>query len=410
MLRLLSLDLKDVGPFEQAHLDFATEEPRITVITGENGTGKSVLLDAIRGVFGFQYAWLGRDIRRNGNWKLSLQVSIDDWKTDLHASTNDMSRHSRGFSTVGSGPVQAIPGLIAKGDRSPTFVVDYWSASAATGTFRLDGLVGFKPQKAWEEPLGGQYENADVVRLLAHFDYLRTSDLESERRVGENLFALARRIVELSLLDDGELVGIRRMDFTPMVRQAGREVPLENLSSGNAYLIQRMISLLGKMYSVHVLAGTPPEEIGKTPGFLLIDEAENHLHPKWQKRLFKNILELFPNLQIIAATHSPFIVASVPGARVYVCKYDQAKQSCYVEQQEDVANRPVDEILMSGVFDETQPFNEEITALIEQRSKAMEAGDEAARRDAEAKLLALNPQHFAYFKVDDMMASLGLRS
>ena len=409
MFRLLSLDLQDIGPFEKAHLDFATEEPRITILTGENGTGKSILLDAIRIGLGSQYAHLSRDIRRTKDWVISLNALFRDRSHNLSASRDSMRGSGQNFSIGGIETVRQVPHGVVHQGHAPEFVADFWSAVALSGPAKIQGLTTIRPVDAFEQPLAGDYESASVVRLLANFDYLRTSELESERKVGERLFSMAKRIVELSLLEDGELVAIRRADFTPIVRQAGREVPLENLSSGNAYLIQRMISLLGKMYSVHVLAGTPPEEIGKTPGFLLIDEAENHLHPKWQKRFLRNILELFPNLQIIAATHSPFIVASVPGARVYVCKYDHEKQRCYVEKQEDVSSRPVDEILMSGVFDETQPFNEEITKLIEERQQAMERGDQEARRVVEAKLLKLNPQHFAYFKVDDMMASLGLR-
>ena len=78
--------------------------------------------------------------------------------------------------------------------------------------------------------------------------------------------------------------------------------------------------------------------------------------------------------------------------------------------RENLSSRPVDEILLSGVFDETQPFNAEISALIEQRHQAIEQGDKRAQQEVEAKLLALNPQHFAYFKIDEMMASMGLRS
>ena len=53
----MNLHIKNIGPFQEAFLDFETEfnketvEP-VTIITGINGAGKSILIDAIRAVFG----------------------------------------------------------------------------------------------------------------------------------------------------------------------------------------------------------------------------------------------------------------------------------------------------------------------------------------------------------------------
>ncbi|MDJ0841153.1 MAG: AAA family ATPase [Acidobacteriota bacterium] len=170
-----------------------------------------------------------------------------------------------------------------------------------------------------------------------------------------------------------------------------------------------MINLLKQMFAVHVLRGTPVEELGKTPGLLLIDEAENQLHPKWQKRLIKSILNLFPNLQIIATTHSPFIIASVPNVRLFVCK--SKIDHCVVEDvTAQYSNKPIDEILMSPLFEETQPFNQEITELIEKRQKAVEACDAKEQARIEEKLKALNPTYFSYFDIDKLLAETRVRS
>ena len=53
-------------------------------------------------------------------------------------------------------------------------------------------------------------------------------------------------------------------------------------------------------------------------GFVItIDEPENHLHPSMQRTLLPSLARAFPNCSIIAATHSPFIVSSFPDANVY---------------------------------------------------------------------------------------------
>jgi predicted ATP-binding protein involved in virulence len=48
-----------------------------------------------------------------------------------------------------------------------------------------------------------------------------------------------------------------------------------------------------------------------TPGIVLIDELDLHLHPNWQRRIVDDLRNAFPNIQFIATTHSPFIVQSL---------------------------------------------------------------------------------------------------
>lgn len=52
-------------------------------------------------------------------------------------------------------------------------------------------------------------------------------------------------------------------------------------------------------------------------GFVLIDEIETHLHVDLQKKIIPILMQLFPRLQFILTTHSPFILNSVPQSVVY---------------------------------------------------------------------------------------------
>lgn len=48
-----------------------------------------------------------------------------------------------------------------------------------------------------------------------------------------------------------------------------------------------------------------------TPGIVLIDEIDLHLHPNWQRRIVGDLKNCFPNIQFVATTHSPFIIQSL---------------------------------------------------------------------------------------------------
>ena len=159
------------------------------------------------------------------------------------------------------------------------------------------------------------------------------------------------------------------------------------------------------MYSVYILN---PEialvDLCKTPGLLLIDEAENHLHPKWQKTFLNTILEIFPNLQIIASTHSPFIVSSVENAKVFVCK-SMINNSIIVDKTAQYSNKPIEEVLLSDVFN-TERFNQEITQLLAARDEAIASKNNIAKDKIEAQLKSINPTYFSYFDIEKMMQEL----
>lgn len=53
------------------------------------------------------------------------------------------------------------------------------------------------------------------------------------------------------------------------------------------------------------------DDILKTPGIVFIDEIDMHLHPEWQKSILHDITSVFPNVQFIATTHSPSVLANV---------------------------------------------------------------------------------------------------
>lgn len=209
-------------------------------------------------------------------------------------------------------------------------------------------------------------------------------------------------------LNNGEFAYVSRTQLKPIVRQNGQEVSLEQLSSGNLFLMQRLIGLLGKMYAVATLNSIPLENMLEISGILMIDEAETHLHPHWQKTFIEIIQKFFPKLQIILTTHSPFIVASVDNPKVLVCE-SRVGYSELVDRSEDYANKPIDEILVSPVFG-TQPYSQEITFLLEKRKQALREGKQEEVDAIEAKLVELNPQHFSYFNLERELRNMNIKT
>ena len=79
---------------------------------------------------------------------------------------------------------------------------------------------------------------------------------------------------------------------------------------------------------------------------VLIDEPENHLHPELQRTFLGNLINTFPNVQFVVATHNPFMITSQKDSFVYVLDYDEYKKmkarlellEMLAESEEDVRN------------------------------------------------------------------------
>jgi predicted ATP-binding protein involved in virulence len=405
-MKIKNLYLKNIGPFLEANLEFINDDsqkPPVIIITGENGTGKTIVLDAIRGVLLGYQGGLNKDIIRDKT-NFSLNSTINFNSKDYEVISEKLE-DNKGFRVINKKESFTIiaNSFVSLNKEKNSWIANYWTSKSDNSNYKLPSLQSLEPKMYLEGALNGIQSNIEVLKLITYFDYLKTSESPKEKKEGEFLFDTLKKIIKLSLIE-GEFRYVERKTLMPIVSQNGFDVSLDKLSSGNLYLIQRMMSLLGQMYSVYVLNDLKLEEMLLTPGLLLIDEAENHLHPKWQKTFLNSILNIFPNLQIIITTHSPFIVSSVENSKVFVCKSER-DHSVIVDETDVYSNKPIEEILQSEVFD-TNPFNAEISDLMKKRKGTIESKDFAKKEEIEEKLKAINPEYFSYFDIDKLIKSI----
>jgi predicted ATP-dependent endonuclease of OLD family len=85
-------------------------------------------------------------------------------------------------------------------------------------------------------------------------------------------------------------------------------MPLQNLSDGYRSTTIWVLDFIGWLLHAERLLGNP--DIG---GILIIDEIEQHLHPRWQRHIVQRLRQQFPKTQIIASTHTPLKVNTTTG-------------------------------------------------------------------------------------------------
>lgn len=396
-MKIEKLHIKNIGPFKEAIIEFATEynevtgEQPVTIITGMNGAGKSIVIDAIRAALsGHQ---LERDIVADINY-FSIEMNVI-----LNGNTQWLST-----STLQNGYIQGVdynirrPLVIGYDVPGPVnnWVIDYWSSKSPSDSFKIANMTTIQHEKALMGVMLGNKSNLDLINFICHIDYLRTSEMPAEKELGNIMYEKMKDVIN-QCLDNGQFKYVRRTDLTPIIEQNGIELSFEKLSSGNLFLIEHLLLLMCKMYSISILNQLPPQQIFGIPGLLLIDEIETHLHPKWQKKILGIIRSLFPNLQIILTTHSPFVVASMDGARIYTC-VPHTGYSELRDETERYGHMPVEEILMSDIFG-VYPFNDQITKLMMDRKQLIENGEKEEARKVAEKLYEINPEYFSYLNI-----------
>ena len=112
--------------------------------------------------------------------------------------------------------------------------------------------------------------------------------------------------------DEGEKVIFSTrygQDVVALKKADGTVIPFASLSDGYRNVIKIILDIATRMCILNpYLQG---EALEKTPGVVIIDEIDLSLHPTWQKRIVRILKSLFPKVQFICATHSPFIIQSL---------------------------------------------------------------------------------------------------
>lgn len=143
-------------------------------------------------------------------------------------------------------------------------------------------------------------------------------------------------------------------------------IPVSQLSDGYKCTISLIADIAYRMAILN------PQLLDKVlveaEGIVLIDEVDLHLHPTWQKRILKDLAEIFPKVQFILSTHAPEVINSVKSDSVVILK-DNEIQSAADETYGKDANTILREVM------EVSARPDEIKNLFEQFYDLLDRGE-----------------------------------
>lgn len=214
-------------------------------------------------------------------------------------------------------------------------------------------------------------------------DWFKAQEWSAYQKKAESpLFRVVREAV-LSCLE-----GAQSIWFNPdphvmdvMVDFGARGIqPFDNLSDGQRNIVALIGDIAIKAAQLNPHLGA--ELLTRTPGVVLIDELDLHLHPKWQRRIVADLKRCFPLVQFFCTTHSPVIIGEVPREEIIVMHDDGTTG------QPSVAYGADANWILTQVMGCAEPRDAAVAKLIQQIENALEDGELASAEQGLTKLRA----------------------
>jgi predicted ATP-binding protein involved in virulence len=306
-----TLEIKNFRCFEALQLELSE---RFTLLIGDNGSGKTAILDAFATLIEDHLITnsgitTGNRLSKNTNSRYALdnlgQAIIKEKVGDTLLRAEYLDNNSK-YKTISTYELPNKNILIIKEGLLP--VISYY------GTDRL-----------WQKTTDYFDTLPPEVRIIGYEDCLQSAS-------NFNRFFRWFKTQEIAVLQKKEkrhaLEAVRKaiINMVPDAKHVYWEVdydeimietenaknpptPFHLLSDGYRNLIGVAADIAYRMATLNPQLGE--DVIKETGGIVLIDEIDLHLHPKWQREVVGRLLKTFPKVQFVASSHSPFIIQSL---------------------------------------------------------------------------------------------------
>lgn len=300
MMKIKSIKFKNHPILKNLELDFCDANGNAAdtvIIAGENGTGKSSLLNYLYSLSSTVVSAESIVMINDDNVDIPLMYSYDSKKERIWISDN------RGLRTL-----PGLPELKEKYKMSGIFSdvdINFQADNLSSVTSMALDTSDSSRRSSTDLPKQIKQLLIDVQALddaeLSHAMRENPTKTKAELQVAERIprftNAFARMFDGLTYDRIDNAGGHKVIYF----KKNGVDIPIDNLSSGEKQVVYRGCFLL--------------KDVNATNGaFVFIDEPEISLHPSWQMKIMDYYKDIFTaedgtqTSQIFAVTHSPFII------------------------------------------------------------------------------------------------------
>ena len=320
-MKISNLVLKNYRKYEDAVFFF---HKRFTIIIGNNGAGKTTILDAMATMLATYFQGSGIKVGRNTIGKEDRRLFVTEKGGQISAEPQqDVYIVAEGVLRDMSLSWQRDAG--DRGGKAKKLVkigADDRKRISKGESLNLPILLYYGSGRLWDihrdietEKPGSQL---DAYRFCldpksdqkAFQKWFKKLSLAAVQKHDRPTFALevVRKAVMHCIPDAADFFHDIDHD-EPVIRFRDGEVTFFNmLSDGYRNMVAMVADIAYRASRLNAHLGAEAAE--KSTGVVLIDEIDLHLHPKWQKQVVGDLQKAFPSMQFVATTHSPFIIQS----------------------------------------------------------------------------------------------------
>lgn len=287
------------------------------IITGKNGSGKTILLDAISDFLNTIRAdkylnFTNYDEELKGFTKLYISAKTEQEKI----------RYDQCIKAT----KQKREALFGKVDLSFTNLVEFIS-NYQDGNFVLSYYCARRDLSLDEpinptKPVIKKIQNIQETSTSQFLNFLsdlkiqealaRNEHMDAEAEAINKWFSNFEELLQKIFQDDNLHLEFFYKDYSFKINSNNKLFKFTELSDGFGAIIDIIADLILKMQKDDSLVSVYEKE-----GIVLIDEIETHLHLELQKIIMPLLTTIFPNVQFIVTTHSPFVLSSMSNAIAY---------------------------------------------------------------------------------------------
>ena len=346
-MRIDHLDIENFKKFRKQSMDL---HPQFTLLVGENGSGKTSVLDALAVAAGI---WLveppDSTLANSGRNILPTEIHLEPERRgdriqfherrpviirstgqigdDEHVSwTRQIRKEGKRTSNVEAKEalayVQKTYERDLAGEQVVCPVLAYYGAGRAwlSSNERIPAEAKLDlPARRWASFYDCFNERIRFAELRRWFHRETTAAGNRGGKMRPGFEAVRRAILRCVPDADAVWFDPDRGQILFSIHQNAQ--PFDNLSAGQRMMLALVADLAIKAVTQNAFL-LPPDELGpedeplprvlqETPGLVLIDELDVHLHPKWQRRVATDLKQTFPSIQFVCTSHSPQVVGEV---------------------------------------------------------------------------------------------------